>query len=220
MSEDDLLKLLPRLDCGLCGYRGCKSYADAVLSQEATIDRCAPGGPVVLEKLALLTKQSSAVYLPDMDKRTLTPQTASIEPSECIGCYKCAEICPVDAVIGAQGKLHEILATECNGCGVCLAACPVDCIQLVPSESSFEERYALKDHYAMRQHQKSTRLLEECSQKNNHYFRWKQTGGIGKQRRISYIQKAQKRVFGKKLNEQKCTTDAGAFEEGLSRCEN
>jgi len=39
----------------------------------------------------------------------------------------------VDAIIGAPGYMHTVIAEECTGCELCLPACPVDCIDLIPA---------------------------------------------------------------------------------------
>lgn len=58
--------------------------------------------------------------------------TAIINEKLCIGCAICLEKCPFDAIIGAAGQLHTVLAAECIGCKLCIDPCPVDCINLVP----------------------------------------------------------------------------------------
>jgi len=57
---------------------------------------------------------------------------AVIDEPACIGCRKCIDACPVDAIIGARKLMHTVMAAECNGCMLCLPACPVDCIVQVP----------------------------------------------------------------------------------------
>lgn len=56
---------------------------------------------------------------------------ASINESECIGCTKCLDACPVDAILGASKQLHTVLNDECIGCQLCLPPCPVHCIEMV-----------------------------------------------------------------------------------------
>jgi electron transport complex protein RnfB len=65
------------------------------------------------------------------------PPTAVVEESACIGCALCIEACPVDAIVGAEGFLHAVIAAECTGCGWCVPACPVDCIAMLPREESW-----------------------------------------------------------------------------------
>jgi len=57
---------------------------------------------------------------------------ALIDEARCIGCTRCIDACPVDAIAGAQGFMHTVIAAYCTGCELCLPPCPVDCIELVP----------------------------------------------------------------------------------------
>ena len=54
-----------------------------------------------------------------------------IENEICIGCSKCINICPVNAIIGSKKLMHNVLLYKCIGCKLCLDFCPVDCIQLI-----------------------------------------------------------------------------------------
>lgn len=56
---------------------------------------------------------------------------AKIHEAECIGCTKCLDACPVDAIIGASKQSHVILDKDCIGCELCLPPCPVHCIEMV-----------------------------------------------------------------------------------------
>jgi len=57
---------------------------------------------------------------------------ALVDEARCIGCARCIDACPVDAISGAQGFMHTVIAAHCIGCDLCLPPCPVDCIDLVP----------------------------------------------------------------------------------------
>ena len=57
---------------------------------------------------------------------------ALVDEPRCIGCARCIEACPVDAIAGAPGFMHTVIAAYCTGCELCLPPCPVDCIDLVP----------------------------------------------------------------------------------------
>lgn len=59
---------------------------------------------------------------------------ALIREADCIGCTKCIQACPVDAIIGSHQLMHTVIAAECIGCRLCLPPCPVDCIELVPAQ--------------------------------------------------------------------------------------
>jgi len=56
---------------------------------------------------------------------------AVITESECIGCTKCLQFCPFDAIIGANKQIHTVLETACTGCELCVDPCPVDCIEMI-----------------------------------------------------------------------------------------
>jgi electron transport complex protein RnfB len=64
---------------------------------------------------------------------------AVIREEECIGCTKCIQACPVDAILGAAKQMHTVIADECTGCDLCLDPCPVDCIDMVPVETGLQD---------------------------------------------------------------------------------
>jgi Na+-translocating ferredoxin:NAD+ oxidoreductase subunit B len=55
---------------------------------------------------------------------------AIVDEARCIGCARCIDACPVDAIVGAQGFMHTVVEEWCIGCELCLPPCPVDCIEL------------------------------------------------------------------------------------------
>lgn len=56
---------------------------------------------------------------------------ALIREAECIGCTKCIQACPYDAILGSAKHLHTVIGSECTGCERCVPACPVDCIDMI-----------------------------------------------------------------------------------------
>ncbi|MDO6426719.1 electron transport complex subunit RsxB [Thalassotalea sp. 1_MG-2023] len=127
-------ELLPQTQCGQCGYPGCKPYAEAVANGEA-INKCAPGGDETIKKIADLMGVEP-IAMDESHEADNTPKVAFIIEEDCIGCTKCIQACPVDAIIGATKQMHTIITDECTGCDLCVAPCPVDCIEMRPIEKT------------------------------------------------------------------------------------
>ena len=123
---DQLDALLPQTQCGQCGYPGCRPYAEALLQGTAGTDQCPPGGEPTACALASLLGSRSPPLMPPLSVAGL----AVIDEPACIGCARCTEVCPVDAIIGAAHFSHTVIAADCTGCELCIPVCPVDCIRL------------------------------------------------------------------------------------------
>ncbi|MGV8844819.1 MAG: electron transport complex subunit RsxB [Pseudomonas sp.] len=121
--------LLPQTQCGKCGHPGCKPYAQGIAAGEA-LNKCPPGGA---ETIAALASLMNLPVLPlELERGSAPAQVAYIREAECIGCTKCIQACPVDAILGAAKLMHTVLIDECTGCDLCVAPCPVDCIEMHP----------------------------------------------------------------------------------------
>lgn len=130
--------LLPQTQCGQCGHPGCKPYAEGIANGEA-INKCPPGGQSTIEAIAGLL----GVEAPSLDEEHGTEAdvktVAYIREDECIGCTKCIQACPVDAILGAAKQMHTVIGDECTGCDLCVEPCPVDCIDMLPVEETLRD---------------------------------------------------------------------------------
>jgi len=141
VQEDPVVEsinaLLPQTQCGQCGHPGCKPYAQAIARGEA-INRCPPGGQTTINALAELLDRAPATLDPSRAKadRDDVPRVAFIREEECIGCTKCIQACPVDAIVGAARFTHTVIAAECTGCDLCVEPCPVDCIDMITPDGA------------------------------------------------------------------------------------
>ncbi|MGL5040687.1 MAG: electron transport complex subunit RsxB [Aeromonas sp.] len=123
--------LLPQTQCGQCGYPGCKPYAEALANGDK-VNKCVPGGDATMRKIADLLGVEP-LPLGDSDEAATTiRKVAFIHEDQCIGCTKCIQACPVDAIVGATKSMHTVIANECTGCDLCVAPCPTNCIEMIP----------------------------------------------------------------------------------------
>lgn len=129
--------ILPQMQCGKCGYPGCRGYAEAVVAGEAEVNLCTPGGETSMLILAELLDRPP-VALGEMAEAHHQKSLAIINENQCVGCTLCIQACPVDAILGTAKHMHTVIASECTGCELCVPACPVHCIlmQHVPQATT------------------------------------------------------------------------------------
>ena len=120
---------LPQTQCTRCGFPDCAGYAQAMADGAAEINQCPPGGAEGVARLAALTGRS-ALPLNPVHGIEGPRAVAVIDESWCIGCTLCVEVCPTDAILGANKFMHTVIERYCTGCELCLPVCPVDCIAL------------------------------------------------------------------------------------------
>ena len=128
LLADRIDEVLPQLQCGRCGYAGCRPYAQAIAAGDASCDLCAPGGEATACQLRVLA--GAAEHPAAASFEMPHPQVAVVDERDCVGCIKCIEACPVDAIVGSRGQTHTVLADWCTGCGLCVQPCPTDCIRM------------------------------------------------------------------------------------------
>jgi electron transport complex protein RnfB len=156
---------LPQTQCKRCGYPDCLGYAQAVSVGEADINQCPPGGSEGVVRLADLTGRSAKPIDPDFGSEG--PRTvAFIDEDWCIGCTLCIAACPVDAIVGANKRMHTVVEAHCTGCELCLPVCPVDCILLenITGEATGWQAWTARqaEHARLRYEQRAVRLQREA----------------------------------------------------------
>jgi Na+-translocating ferredoxin:NAD+ oxidoreductase subunit B len=126
----EIERRLPRIQCGQCGFPGCRPYAEAIAAGEAPINRCPPGGDRTIVELAALLARDPLPLDKSLGTASLA-RVAVVDEDDCIGCNLCARACPVDAIVGVPQMMHTVIKAYCTGCELCVPACPVDCIRMV-----------------------------------------------------------------------------------------
>jgi electron transport complex protein RnfB len=166
-SIDQINAILPQTQCGQCGYKGCRPYAEAIALGQADINQCPPGGGEGILELARLLGLKAKPLNPEFGAQK-PKQVAFIIEEDCIGCVKCIAACPVDAILGAAKLMHTVIAAECTGCELCVAPCPVDCIVMKPlplqlsPEQKTEQKLKAKRRYEVRNLRKGNEALEKA----------------------------------------------------------
>jgi len=155
--EEQILALLPGVNCGACGYPGCSGYASAIASGKAEPNRCLGGGstlPARLSQLlgvevkpqekmvAILFCQGSQdicrerfIYRGARDCRAAALVGGGSKSCRygCLGFGSCVRACPFQAISMDKNGLPQIDENLCTGCGKCIEACPVTgLIRLTP----------------------------------------------------------------------------------------
>jgi len=152
---EQILQSLPNLNCGACGFAGCRQYAKAILGNTELIGRCAPGGQETSQKIAkILNLQISDAGVPKRpivhcrahtDDKTYYAKyqgiptciaanaLANVQACKfgCLGFGDCVSACRFDALHIVDG-LATVDYEKCTGCGACSKACARNLIEMVP----------------------------------------------------------------------------------------
>lgn len=193
-NADQIDAVLPQTQCGLCGFKGCFPYAEALAQKTVAINLCPPGGITGLMKIAQLVSEDPFPFMANMKEKAKPNLRAVIREEECIGCTKCIQACPVDAILGTGKRMHTVITDECTGCELCVAPCPVDCIDMValPVDNTEAQKSQFRERYRARE----TRLQQEQMEREQLKQEAQQNKAIAD--RKSYIQEAVMRAKAKK----------------------
>ena len=163
-SVEQINALLPQTQCQLCEFKGCRPYAEAIIRENAPLNRCLPGGIPVLKKLGEGMQQDITAHIKDF--KTKAPTVVVIDEATCIGCTKCIDACPTDAILGAGKKMHTVITDACTGCELCIPPCPVNCIEILPATAITPEKSIAWRMRYERKKERLARLKKESERKH------------------------------------------------------
>lgn len=211
ITAEQIDALLPQTQCTQCGYQGCLPYA-AAIAKGVPHNQCPPGGRRVIAELAELLDRPLLPLNP-LNGIETPKKLARIREIDCIGCTKCIQACPTDAILGSAKVMHTVIESECTGCGLCVAPCPMDCIEMAvaapeqqPALQTFERRRQKSDYYRQRHYKRKARLARLAAEEQASHAIQKQAGQSDEDAALfakkAYIQAAIARVNVNKLAKQ------------------
>lgn len=181
---EEVEDVLPKGQCGACGYAGCAAYAEAVvLNKEVPPNLCVPGKDAVAKAVAQITGKVAEKVEPrvshircrgTIDKATLSYKYKGIKDCAaanliqggpkgckygCIGFGTCVKKCPFGAMSMGEDGLPVVDVKKCTGCGKCEEACPKDVIQMISTNAIVKVECNSKDKGAVARKVCSTSCL-------------------------------------------------------------
>jgi electron transport complex protein RnfB len=152
--EQQLIEVLPGINCGACSFPGCAEYAKALATGKVKTTLCPVGGDEGVKKICEIlgveaskaTKKVAFVQCQGTPEHTgKSKDYKGIETcyassllcngeGECAyGCNgygDCVEACNYDAIHVING-VAVVDCQKCTGCTLCVSACPKNLITMV-----------------------------------------------------------------------------------------
>lgn len=150
-------EVLPKGQCGACGFAGCVAYAEAVVvNPDVAPNLCIPGKTEVAKLVAKITgkevkevegvqahllcqgtPEKTFIYdgLPDCEAANLLLGGDKACQYACLGLGSCVRVCPFDAITISKTGLPVIDHELCTGCSKCISVCPKGTIELIPEKA-------------------------------------------------------------------------------------
>ena len=153
---DAVVDILPGVNCGACGYAGCRAFAEAAVGGEVVPAACTVMGEYEVDEVAGLLgvdageAQKRVARLLCAGGSDVAPNKAEYEgldscaaavavsgggkacPWGCVGLDDCAVACDFDAIVMNDVDLPVVDPDLCTACGDCVEACPLDLFVLMP----------------------------------------------------------------------------------------
>jgi Na+-translocating ferredoxin:NAD+ oxidoreductase RNF subunit RnfB len=151
---EEVLDILPGVNCGACGYPGCRGYAEAIINEGADLDKCGPAGCAFVEAAAKLLgrefsgaeRQVAFIHCKGAPTQSLSFQYEGVETCRasamvgggptgcaygCLGYLDCVNSCIYGAIAVRDDGLPVIDPGKCAACRACVTACPRGLIEMV-----------------------------------------------------------------------------------------
>lgn len=156
--EKKIRDLLPKANCGACGYPGCDAYAAALVEKkgEVPVNLCTVGGSETAKQIGEVlgmeveeTEPQVCVLRCRGGRDQAVEKFDYVGPGDCrsnyillggnkaceygcLGSGHCIEVCPFGAIEMGPDKLPVIDRDKCTACGICVKECPRQVLELIP----------------------------------------------------------------------------------------
>ncbi len=154
---EEVKEVLANAHCGACGYAGCQSYAEAVVTDpDVPVNLCTPGGDRSAKAVAEITGKVAEAVEPRIvrlfcqggeGKAKRRYQYEGVRDCRaavlagggdkscvygCLGYGSCERACPFDAIHVLDEGLPVVDPAKCTACGKCVATCPKNVLEIGP----------------------------------------------------------------------------------------
>lgn len=153
---EQIIEILPGVNCGACGYPGCVGYAEALIKDNVEINLCTPGALEIMEKIGNVLGKTGETKLKFVAKvfcigdDSVAVKSYNFNGEDdcstlynffkgdkvcnygCVGRGNCIKVCPVNAIMRDEYNRVWIDANLCIGCERCVSVCPPKVIKMVP----------------------------------------------------------------------------------------
>lgn len=151
--------LLPKSNCGACGYAGCRAFAELAVNGEVIPAQCTVSSPDAREAIAsLIGVEAGSIerkvarlacgggrhvaYLRAQYSGLKTCRAAAVVGGGgkecawgCLGLGDCVTVCKFGALSLNQYGLPVVDADKCTACNDCVEACPKGLFSIEPAAS-------------------------------------------------------------------------------------
>jgi electron transport complex protein RnfB len=153
---DEVQAILPAVNCGGCGFAGCRNFAEALVKADTFQGlNCPVGGIEVMTQAAQILGKEAVAAEPMVavvlcqGSPAHRPHTSKYDGAAdcrianqlyigetdcvygCLGLSDCIKACTFNAMyMDKTTELPVIIDEKCVACGLCVKACPRDIIEL------------------------------------------------------------------------------------------
>lgn len=160
---EEIVEILPGANCGACGYAGCAAYAEAIITEGVSANKCTSLTAEGLVQISKIAGQEVIVAV-EPEKAFIACHALPFEPENlsfdynglndctsralfykgskkckygCLGGGSCMEVCPVRAIYRDKNGRVLIDREKCISCRKCVSACPMNIIMMIPESADY-----------------------------------------------------------------------------------